>query len=140
MKSLTECINEALNEASMDDKDLLYMVIDTIKKYVKKSRVKEVSRNDGVCVNYEFSEDLFYDIENEFESIHRKYRSQVTMDLSSEEYFPLMFNNLGIYIEVSEDVGARIDSPELRIGFYREDRKNADAEQLCLDAYERYVS
>ena len=135
MKSLTECINEALNEASTNDKDLLYMVIDTIKEYVKKSRVKEVSRDDGVCVNYEFSEDLFYDIENEFESIHRKNRSQVTMDLSSEEYFTLMFNNLGVYIEVSEDAG-----PELRIGFYREDRKDAEAEQLCVDAYAHYVS
>jgi len=135
MKSLIECINEALNEASMSDKDLLYMVIDTVKEYVKKSRVKEVSRNDGTCVNYVYSEDLFYDIENEFESIHRKNRSQVTMDLSSDEYFTLMFNNLGVYIEVSEDVG-----PELRIGFYREDRKDAEAEQLCVDAYEHYVS
>lgn len=135
MKSLLECINEALNEASMDDKDLLYMVIDTIKEYVKKSRVKEVSRRDGVCVKYVYSEDLFYDIENEFESIHRKNRSQVTMDLSSEEYFTLEFDNLGMYIEVSEDVG-----PELRIGFYQEDRKSVEAEQLCLDAYAHYVS
>ena len=137
MKSLQECLNESLNEASVNDKDLLYMVIDTIKKYVKKSRVKEVSRRDGVCVNYVYSEDLFYDIENEFESIHRKNRSQVTMDLSTTEYFTLEFDNLGMYIEVSEDVGA---NPELRIGFYREDRKDADAEQLCVDAYKYYVS
>ena len=138
MKSLLECLNEALNEASMNDKDLLYMIIDTIKEYVKKSRVKEVSRKDGVCVKYVYSEDLFYNIENEFESIHRKNRSQITMDLSSEEYFTLMFNNLGVYIEVSEDAGGT--NPELRIGFYQEDRKSVEAEQLCLDAYAHYVS
>ena len=135
MKSLAECINEALNEASMNDKDLLYTVIDIIKEYVKKSRVKEVSRKDGVCVSYAYSEDLFYNIENEFETIHRKNRSQVTMDLSAEEYFTLEFDNLGVYIEVSEDVG-----PELRIGFYQDDRKSVDAEQLCLDAYKHFVS
>ena len=137
MKSLAECINEALNEARTPNMDAINDAIDLIKDLIKKSKAKEVDRVEGNCVYYEFSEDLFNDINMDLSRKYKKATPDVHFDGSHSDYFALNFT-CGVYIEVSEY--EPIDDPhtsQLRIGFYRKNRGDIKAEQICIDMFDR---